>query len=294
VNTWLIGDVKITQVVEFKSAIAYDPAAPFISEATPAALSAIPWLSPHFVTREGELIMSVHALLVDAPGLRIVVDTCVGNDKPRRMTRNVGLQTGFLQRLAAAGWNRDSVDVVICTHLHIDHIGWNTMRQDGEWVPTFPRARYLISRREYEHWSCDFADDEQVAGMSDSIRPIFAHNLAQLVELDHVLCPEVRLIPTTGHTPGHVSVAVESQGERAVITGDVIHHPAQVARPDWSVRFDSDAARARATRRALLGEWAEAPILVIGTHFPPPTAGRVRRDGATYRFECKQAPEGDE
>jgi glyoxylase-like metal-dependent hydrolase (beta-lactamase superfamily II) len=132
---------------------------------------------------------------------------------------------------------------------------------------------------------------KQVAGMNDSIRPIFAANLAQLVELDHVLCSEIRLIATIGHTPGHVSVAIESQGERAVITGDVIHHPAQIARPDWSVRFDSDAACARATRKALLGEWAEAPILVIGTHFPPPTAGCIRRDGATYRFKCERTPQ---
>ena len=142
--------------------------------------------------------------------------------------------------------------------------------------------------------SRDFEDDEQVAGMNDSVQPIFAANLARLVELDHVLCPEIRLMPTIGHTPGHVSVAIESQGERAVITGDVIHHPAQIARPDWSVRFDSDEADARATRKALLDEWAETPILVIGTHFPPPTAGRARRDGATYRFECERAAHPDE
>jgi Metallo-beta-lactamase superfamily len=142
----------------------HDAATPLISEATPAALREIPWLSPDFVTREGDLVMSVHALLVETPSLRIVVDTCVGNDKPRRMTRHIGLQTGFLQRLEAAGWRRDRVDIVVCTHLHIDHIGWNTMFEDGQWVPTFPGARYLISRREYDHWSGDFEDEEQVAG----------------------------------------------------------------------------------------------------------------------------------
>jgi glyoxylase-like metal-dependent hydrolase (beta-lactamase superfamily II) len=288
VRSWSIGDVTVTQVIEFKSTMAYDEQAPFIPGATPEAVRAVDWLIPHYAAPDGRLIMSVHALLVATPSLRIVVDTCVGNDKPRRMTRNQGLRTDFLQRLAAAGWTRESVDVVVCTHLHIDHIGWNTMWEDGRWTPTFPRARYLISRREYEHWSADFEDEEQVAGLADSVKPIFDAGLASLVELDHRLCPEVRLVPTTGHTPGHVSVAIESRGERAVITGDAIHHPAQMARLDWSVRFDSDRALASATRAALLQEWASAPVLVIGTHFPPPTAGRVVRDGEAYRFDANR------
>jgi glyoxylase-like metal-dependent hydrolase (beta-lactamase superfamily II) len=284
-RSWSIGDVAVTQIIELKSTIVYDEQAPFIAGATPEAVRAVEWLAPHYATPDGRLIMSVHALLVATPTLRIVVDTCIGNDKPRRMTRNAGLRTDFLQRMAAAGWSREEVDIVVCTHLHIDHIGWNTMWQDGRWAPTFPRARYLISRREYEHWIADFEDDEQTAGLADSVRPIFAAGLVDLVELDHRLCPEVRLMPTTGHTPGHVSVAIESRGERAVITGDVIHHPGQMARLDWSVRFDSNHALARTTRHALLSAWASAPILVIGTHFPPPTAGRVVRDGAAYRFD---------
>lgn len=293
-RSWSIGDVAVTQIIEFKSTMAYDEQAPFIAGATPEAVRAVEWLAPHYATADGRLIMSVHALLVATPRLRIVVDTCLGNDKPRRMTRNAGLRTDFLQRLAAAGWTRDSVDVVVCTHLHIDHIGWNTMWEDGRWAPTFPRARYLIARREYEHWIADFEDDEQVAGLADSVRPIFDAGLVDLVELDHRLCPEVRLIPTTGHTPGHVSVAIESRGARAVITGDAIHHPGQMARLDWSVRFDSDQSLARATRHALLREWASAPTLVIGTHFPPPTAGRVVRDGAAYRFDAARSDDDEE
>jgi glyoxylase-like metal-dependent hydrolase (beta-lactamase superfamily II) len=293
-RSWSIGDVAVTQIIEFKSTMAYDEQAPFIVGATPEAVRAVEWLAPHYATPDGRLIMSVHALLVATPTLRIVVDTCVGNDKPRRMTRNAGLRTDFLQRLAAAGWAREDVDVVVCTHLHIDHIGWNTMWADGRWAPTFPRARYLISRREYEHWIADSEDDEQVAGLADSVRPIFDAGLVDLVELDHRLCAEVRLVPTTGHTPGHVSVAIESLGERAVITGDVIHHPGQMARLDWSVRFDSDPALARTTRHALLSEWASAPILVIGTHFPPPTAGRVVRHDAAYRFDGARGDDAEE
>lgn len=284
-QAWQVGDVTISCVVEFKSPVAYDSAAPFIQNASPEALREIPWLSPHFTTPEGQLLLAVQALLVDAPGVRLVVDTCLGNDKPRRMTRNVALQTSFMQRLTGAGWTRESVDAVVCTHLHIDHIGWNTMRENGKWVPTFPRARYLIARQEYEFWSRDREDDEQIAAMSDSIQPILDANLMQLVEPDHAISPEVRLIPTPGHTPGHVSVLIESQGRKAVITGDTMHHPCQIARPDWCARFDTDQRAALATRRTLLADWADQPVLVIGTHFAAPTAGYVRRDQDTYRFD---------
>jgi glyoxylase-like metal-dependent hydrolase (beta-lactamase superfamily II) len=231
-------------------------------------------------------------VLVEAPGLKLVVDTCVGNDKPRRMTRGIGLKTGFLQRLAAVGWSREDVTAVVCTHLHIDHIGWNTMQENGRWVPTFPRARYLMARQEYEFWAQDKEDDEQIAAMSDSVQPLFDAGLVQLVALDHELTPEVRLLPSPGHTPGHVCVAIESRGERAVITGDMMHHPCQIARPDLLARFDSDHAAALATRRRLLAEWADQPVLVVGTHFVAPAGGYIRTDEAAYRFTRDRAESG--
>jgi glyoxylase-like metal-dependent hydrolase (beta-lactamase superfamily II) len=264
--------------------IAYDPADPFMRDAEPEALRTMPWLYPHFVTAEGALILSVHALLVDAPGLRLVVDTCIGNDKPRGMLRNRPLATSFLKDFEATGWTRESVDAVICTHLHVDHVGWNTMLEDGKWVPTFPNARYFIGRREYEHWSGE-AGEEQQAILSDSVRPIFEAGLAELVDLDHRISPEIRLIPSTGHTPGHVCVMIESDGQTAVITGDMSHHPCQLAHPDWSPTFDSDPKAAAVTRARLFAEWADAPVLVIGTHWSAPTAGHVRRDGAAFRLE---------
>jgi glyoxylase-like metal-dependent hydrolase (beta-lactamase superfamily II) len=284
-NSWQIGAVKITCIVEFKSVAPYDSERGIIIGATPEVLAQIPWLKPKYVSPEGHLLMAVQAVLVEAPGLKLVVDTCIGNDKPRRMTRGIGLKTGFLQRLESAGWSRDDVDAVVCTHLHIDHIGWNTMLEDGRWVPTFPRARYLMSRREYEFWAQDKEDDEQVVAMGDSVQPLFDAGLVQLVEPDHVLSPEVRLLPSPGHTPGHVSVAIESQGRRAVITGDMMHHPCQIARPELLARFDSDHAGALATRRRLLAEWVDQPVLVVGTHFVAPAAGYVRSDVGGYRFE---------
>jgi glyoxylase-like metal-dependent hydrolase (beta-lactamase superfamily II) len=281
---WQIGDVKVTRIVEMEIPVRYSAKYPFIAEAKPEALKEIPWLYPHFVTYEDALVLSIHALLVDAPGLRLVVDTCVGNDKPRLFTRGNALQTPFLQHLSDAGWPRESVNAVICTHLHVDHVGWNTMLEDGKFVPTFPNAKYLIGRNEYEHWHSD-SDEEQARIMADSVAPIFEAGLTQLVDMDHRVSPEIRLMPTPGHTPGHVSVVIESKGETAIITGDVMHHPCQMARPDWAPTFDVDRGKATEMRKKFLREFADKQVLVIGTHFAAPTAGHIVRDGETYRFE---------
>jgi len=279
--SWQVGRVKITRIVEMDLPV---PAEMFLPKATPEALRESPWLYPHFVSDDdATLKLSIHALLVEAPGLKLVVDTCIGNDRPREITGGEPLSTPFLQQLGDVGWSRGAVDAVVCTHLHVDHVGWNTMLEDGRWVPTFPNARYLIGRQEYEFWSAH-DDEEQQAILSDSVKPIFDAGLGQLVELDHVISPEIRLTPSTGHTPGHVSVLIESEGERAAITGDMTHHPCQLAHPDWSPPFDTDPAASVASRQRLFAEWADQPVLVIGTHFPDPTAGHVLRDGAAFRL----------
>jgi glyoxylase-like metal-dependent hydrolase (beta-lactamase superfamily II) len=280
---WQIGDVKVTRIVEMEIPVKYNPKHSFLPDATPEALKEMPWLYPHFVNADDALLLSIHALLVEAPGLRLVVDTCVGNDKPRSMTRNLPLATPFLEHLAAAGWNRDGVDCVVCTHLHVDHVGWNTMKDGERWVPTFPKARYLIGRAEFEHWSKEGGEEMQII-LSDSVKPVFDAGLAQLVEMNHQVSPEIRLMPTTGHTPGHVSVVIESRGETAIITGDMMHHPSQVAHPGWIDRFDDNGAAAETTRRAFVEDFADKPVLIIGTHFAAPTAGHIRRNGAGYEF----------
>jgi glyoxylase-like metal-dependent hydrolase (beta-lactamase superfamily II) len=277
--SWQVGRVKITRIVEMDLPVP----AQVIPQATAAELRRLAWLYPHFVGGDDDILkLSVHALLVETPGLKLLVDTCVGNDRPREITGGQPLATPFLQYLDEAGASRDTVGAVICTHLHVDHVGWNTMLENGKWIPTFPQARYLIGRREYDFWSTH-DDEEQQTMLGDSVKPIFDAGLVQLVELDEVISPEIRLIPSIGHTPGHVSVMIESEGERAVITGDMTHHPCQIAHPDWFFG-DSDRKAAVLTRARLFGEWADQAILVIGTHFPAPTAGRIVRDGATFRF----------
>jgi glyoxylase-like metal-dependent hydrolase (beta-lactamase superfamily II) len=282
--SWKIGDVTVKRIVELELPVPYSERSPFIRYASPDALKAIDWLKPHFITPDGLLILSIHALLVEANGVKLIVDTCVGNDKPRGLTMNNPLQTDFLKHLADAGAPRESIDYVVCTHLHVDHVGWNTMLVDGKWMPTFPNARYLIGRAEYEHWVEFESDEEHRQVMADSVKPIFESGLADKVEMDHRISPEIRLMPTTGHTPGHVSVVIESKGETAIITGDMIHHPIQMAHPNWATPYDSDRRAAEATRRAMLKDWSEKPVLVIGTHFAAPTAGRIERDGDAFKF----------
>ncbi len=287
-HVWKVGEVSITKLVEVEAAMPTGTPGSMLPDAHPAAVQEIGWLVPHFATPEGHVKVSVHALLVQTPTLRLVVDTCIGNDKPRNGTMFNRLQTRFLQDLEAAGWARDSVDAVLCTHLHVDHVGWNTMLVDGRWVPTFPRARYYFGRQEFEETKREALErsvrSHDGAILADSVQPIVDAGLATLVEMNARLSPEIRLMPTPGHTPGHVSVVIESQGARAVITGDVMHHPCQMARPHWSSGFDNDQNASRATRNAFLDQFADTPTLVIGTHFAGPTAGHVVREGGAFRL----------
>jgi glyoxylase-like metal-dependent hydrolase (beta-lactamase superfamily II) len=280
---WRIGDVTVTKIVELE----FTGGTRFIlPQATRAAVGGMGWLKPHFMSEDGRLIMSVHALVVETPQRRIVVDTCIGNDKSGRMAPHWNnMQGPFLADLAAAGYARESIDTVLCTHLHVDHVGWNTVLVDGRWVPTFPNARYLMARREFDYWRGNPEGEGQAVIFADSVAPVFDAGLVELVESEHRICDEIRLVPTLGHTPGHVSVAIESQGKQALITGDFVHHPCQMAHPDWASSADYDPAASIATRRRMFGTLADAPTLVIGTHFAGATAGRVVRDGDAWRFE---------
>lgn len=289
---WTIGDVMISRVVEGETE--FDIPALF-PKATIDDIQRLTWLRPHFVTAESRGILSVHGLVVDTPTTRIIVDTCVGNDKDRgSWLHYANLKSSFLTDLEGAGYARESFDIVLCTHMHVDHVGWNTMLVDGEWVPTFPNARYLLNRREFDYWSAR-NEDQSTGGFdevqrltfADSLHPVLEAGLVDLVDDDYQVCDEVKLIPTPGHSPGHVSVQIESRGERAMITGDMAHHPCQLAHPDWSIpRIDFDGEQGTETRCRVFAEVADEPVLVIGTHWAGETAGMVKRDGNAFRLEC--------
>jgi glyoxylase-like metal-dependent hydrolase (beta-lactamase superfamily II) len=312
---WQVGDVTITKIVESESQL--DMPQLLFPKASLDAVKAKPWLVPDHATKDGALKMSIHALLVETPTKRIIVDTCIGNDKNRMMPEWNQLTGEFLTQLSERGWLRERVDAVLCTHLHVDHVGWNTMLEDSKWVPTFPNAKYYFGRVEYEHWrdevetfvvaSKDIADQSidaeairegnqeapqdlgaQLMGQktvfADSVQPILDAGLEELVEMEAQLTPEIRLIPTVGHSPGHVSVVIESKGSKAIITGDIMHHPSQMAYPKWDVIFDSDADQATDTRKKFLEEHVNSDTLIIGTHFASPTGGYVIPDGDGYRL----------
>ena len=279
---WKIGEVTVTKIVELE----FTGGTRFIlPQASREAVRDLHWLKPYFMNDQGQLIMSVHALVVETPSRRIVVDTCIGNDKSGRMAPHWNNMHGpFLADLADAGYARESIDTVLCTHLHVDHVGWNTMLVDGRWVATFPHARYLMARTEFDYWRAGPEGAGQTQIFADSVQPVFDAGLVDLVATDHRLCDEVRLIPTLGHTPGHVSVAIDSGGMQALITGDFVHHPCQMAHPEWASSADHDTGVSTATRHAMFGALADRPTLVIGTHFAGATAGHVVRDGDAWRF----------
>jgi glyoxylase-like metal-dependent hydrolase (beta-lactamase superfamily II) len=290
---WQIGEVRVTKILESESLIDLPAMFPAASAEDVRRLD---WLKPHFVTDDWQGKLSIHALVVETGDLTIVVDTCIGNDRDRlAYASNSNLQTAFLEDFARAGFDREKVDVVLCTHLHFDHVGWNTMLEQGKWVPTFPNARYLFNRAEFEHWrdTQDQATEDmflnvQKVVFTDSIQPVLDAGLVDLVGEDHRVCEEVWFEPTPGHSPGHVCVRIRSQGQDAFITGDMVHHPFQFANAEWSmasVDYDSDAATA--TRARIYDEVADQPVLVIGTHFAGVTSGRVRREGTSYRFDAE-------
>jgi glyoxylase-like metal-dependent hydrolase (beta-lactamase superfamily II) len=277
---WQVGDVRITRVVEAEGPT---PGSFLFAEATPEKLLQQAWLQPHFMTGAGMLVSSIHAFVIESGDRVIVVDTCVGNDKARDV-KNWNMRKGrFLEDLAEAGYPRERVTHVVCTHLHVDHVGWNTRLERGRWVPTFPNARYLIGREEWDYWS-KVQDASDRAIQDDSVRPVLDAGLADMVATDHRITPEISLEPTPGHTPGHVSVRISSKGEAAVITGDLMHHPVQCALPSMNSRFDVDPEAARQTRRAFLEKYKDGKALVLGTHFATPTGGRIVRDAGSFRF----------
>ena len=285
---WQVGDTTITKIEE----IVYPEFSDVIPAATPEVVKQVKWLFPHFVTEEGMLSLSIHSLIVETPSAKLIVDTCIGNDRDRNPFEVMHmLSTSYMEDMKAAGYHPDGIDFVLCTHLHLDHVGWNTHLVNGKWVPTFPNASYLFGKDDLEFWGAAKADDEnefmqiQHRVFEDSMQPVLDAGLAKPIEGPAEVCEGVRLIPTPGHTPGHCSVLIESKGESAMITGDFVHHPIQFWDPNLVSPFDVDNDAAVATRHRVFGEYADSPTLIIGTHFAGPTAGKLVKDGDTYRLD---------
>ncbi|GHF54786.1 MBL fold metallo-hydrolase [Streptomyces mashuensis] len=289
VPSWTVGGLVVHRIDE--TAFPPETGAWLLPAATPEVVTRQSWLRPDFATPDGILRASSHTFaFVTANGLRVLVDTGIGNGKTRANPAWHDLDTDYLQRLTDAGFPPETVDLVVLTHLHTDHVGWNTrLTDDGSWTPTFPRARYVTSRTEWDYWAATAGQMEESRRQMfrDSVDPVHDAGLLDLVDVTDgptTIAPGVRLLPTPGHTPGQVAVELADAGRRAVITGDCLHHPVQLSDPDITSCVDIDPGQAIRTRRTLLAGLAGTDVLLLGSHFPPPTAGHVVPDGEGYRL----------
>lgn len=232
------------------------------------------WLGPHYVDDAGNLLVAIQSFLIESGDEVVVVDCCFGegHDLPYQIPID---PDRYRQSLAAAGFTADDVTTVVCTHLHLDHAGRNTTLHDGAWAPTYPKATYLLTADEYASWRESSAPNRAAA---ETVEPLVAHDVLRLVEPDHTITEAIRLIPTPGHTPGHAALRIESGGEVAVISGDVIHHPIQITHPEVQALPDEDPAAAATTRDALLRRVVDEQAILFGTHFAAPSAGKVIAD----------------
>ena len=246
------------------------------------------WLQPKYMSAKDELMLCIQAYLVQTPHHNILIDTCVGNDKPRpaRPFWNMMKSDRFEKGLAAIGIGVNDIDFVMCTHLHVDHVGWNTKLENGRWVPTFPKARYVFSDRELEFWTKRNKDDPAACPwVTDSVLPIVAANRVDLVKSQYAFNDLVDLIPTPGHTIDHYSVHVGKSGADCVITGDMIHSPIQARYPEFGMMSDYDSAQAGRSRHELFGRFCDTSTLMCTAHFPSPSTGRFVRWKDAFDFK---------
>ena len=283
-----IGDFELSRVQELDFPMAY--AQTFFPEMSDEMLAEVRRkIPPGHLTDDGKVIFSFHSYVVRTGRYNILVDTCCGNDKQRPGRDDFsGLNTGYLDTLAAEGLKPEDIDYVMCTHLHWDHVGWNTPLVNGEWVPTFTNAQFVMAKREY-----DLRNEAYASGTAsihrkvfqDSVMPIVRAEKALLVADDFELDTGIWLEPCHGHSAGHVVVNLASGDDRAVVTGDVIHHLSQLVFPTLSTMADTDTELARVNRTALIEKHAGTGNLVCTAHFKAPSVGRIEADGAGFRWD---------
>jgi glyoxylase-like metal-dependent hydrolase (beta-lactamase superfamily II) len=284
-QTLSIGDVTITSIIERDGPWrtpevmfpGYDPVIgrKHIAELDPVV----------FDHASGKMVITYQTFVVRTPSHTVLVDTCTGEDKGYPAPMDFPKQP-WLDNFAAAGLRFEDIDYVFCTHLHIDHCGWNTRLHNGRWVPTFPKAKYIFHKDEYAHWEAATQRGENPPGnvWTYNCRPIVEAGQALLVDDTYELDGTFSLTPTPGHSPHHCCVDIRSRGQHAVVTGDMMHHALQCREPAWSTIFDTDTKAAELSRRKFLGRVADTSTLILPIHFPSPTVGRVAADGERFRY----------
>jgi glyoxylase-like metal-dependent hydrolase (beta-lactamase superfamily II) len=280
--TFKAGNATIHRIIEMECG--FTPALEFLPNLSKETLDENrSWLAPAALDKDDNLVLCFQSYVVQVGGKNILVDSCIGNDKerPARPLWNKKKDDAFMKGLGAANLTPADIDFVMCTHLHVDHIGWNTKLENGRWVPTFPKARYLFSKTELDYWVAENAKTPLVQ-IQDSVIPIVEAKACDLVTSDHSLSDLVTLIPTPGHTIDHYAVAV---GKDAVFTGDLIHTPLQARYPELTMRVDYDPAQGAASRRKFLETYCDTSTLCCFAHFPSPSKGYVKRWGDGFKCD---------
>jgi glyoxylase-like metal-dependent hydrolase (beta-lactamase superfamily II) len=284
-DTMVLGDITIHRIVEMEQG--FVPVRQFLPTLAEEVLAENRgWLQPAALDAQDTVVLCFQSYVIRTPHHVMLVDSCIGNDK-ERPTRPIWHQKKdrvWMDGLAALGLTVEDIDVVMCTHLHADHVGWNTRLVDGRWVPTFPRARYVFSAKELAHWQAQHQANP-IPAIADSVLPIVAAGRCDLVASDHSLDDHVRLLPTPGHTPDHFAVTLGKGQRVAAITGDLIHSPLQARYPELSMMADTDPAQAATTRRAFLEGMCDTGALCCFAHFPSPSRGFIKRWGEGFRCE---------
>ena len=278
------GDCVVHRVIEQETS--FLPAIEMLPGLTPEVLAENrAWMKAANALDDNDvLLLCFQSYVVRTPHHTILIDSCIGNDKPRpRPQWNMKTDDSYMRALKAAGFAVEDIDFVMCTHLHVDHVGWNTRLDNGRWVPTFPNARYIFGSTEYDYWTQQNATTA-VPVFVDSVLPIVEAGRAEIVGNDHAIGDHVRILPTPGHTPGHVAFTLGRNKDEAVFSGDLMHTPLQTHYPELSVKFDVDQAESARTRRSFLERYCDTDTICCTAHFPSPSAGRIRRRG--NGFSC--------
>lgn len=283
-----LGDVTISSILECQR-VSKTPEEFFIGATAATASRHYAEMEPFlYDAATGRIVMAFQSFVVRTPKSIVLIDTCNGEDK---FTEAVTWPTRpWLDRFHALGLTFEDIDYVLCTHLHIDHTGWNTRLEKGRWVPSFPNATYIFGRKEYEYWEnvakTGIVPPRQRDGVwQTNCLPVVEAGQAVLVDDHYEIDDYISLVPTPGHSPGHCCVRIRSNGMEALALGDLMHHPLQCREPDWSTPFCWDPDMAARSRRLVLNEAAEARTLLLPTHFPAPTAGYVDKDDQCFRYE---------
>ena len=285
-TSFTVDDMTIHRIVEQEHG--YTPMFEFLPGLTQDRLDEnLSWLAPGgYDAATGNVVLCYQSYVLQTPHHNILVDSCIGNDKnlPWRSAWTNKNDGHWMQALAATGLGVGDIDFVMCSHLHGDHVGWNTRLENGRWVPTFPNARYLFSKKEYAYW-IEIHKGTPLDEMTESVLPIIEAGRAELVSSDHALNDHIRLMPTPGHTTDHFAVCVGRGGDAAVFTGDLAHTPLQARYPELAMRIDFDPEQGVATRRSFFERYCDTKTLCCTMHFPSPSLGHIKRWGDGYRLD---------